>query len=182
MQQPLAKKIRDEYAMKIYLQSLQRWLDSLQPRERQTVVGGGISLAVILFYLLLWDPVMSARDELRQGVDTQRQELIWMKTSAQEIRQLQSGGGAIPANIANQSPSTLVTMSAQSNGMQEFIGKMDSTSNGVEVTLNNADFNRVMSWLSDLQNRYALQPKKIVIEPQADPGTVNARISIEKNS
>jgi general secretion pathway protein M len=168
--------------MKTYLESLQRWLDSLQPRERQLVIGGSITTAVIVFYLLVWDATFSRLDEVRQNVESKRQLLTWMQTSAQEIRSLQSSGAALAPQLANQSVSSLVTMSAQSNGVQDFVSKLDSTKDGVDIQLTNADFDRVMTWLNDLQTRYGIQPRKIIIEPQIDPGTVNARISLEKKS
>ena len=168
--------------MKLYIESLQRWLESLQPRERHIVVSGSITLAVILFYLLLWDPVFTKLNDARQNADTQRQLLIWMKTSAQEIQNLQSSGNRLAPNLANQSVSSLVTLSAQSNGVQDFVTKLDSTNEGVEVQLTNADFDRILTWLNDLQTRYTIQARKIVIEPQVDPGTVNARITLEKTS
>jgi len=168
--------------MKTYIESLQRWLDSLQPRERQIVISGGITLPVILFYLLIWDPVFSKLDETRLSVESQKQQLLWMKASAMEIRNLQASGASLSPQLANQSASSLVTLSAQSNGVQDFVTKLDSTKDGVDVQLTNADFDRVMTWLNDLQTRYAIQPSKIIIEPQADPGTVNARITLEKSS
>lgn len=168
--------------MKTYIESLQRWLETLQPRERQLVVGGSITLSVILFYLLVWDPVFSKLEAARENLDAQRQLLIWMQTSGQEIRNLQSSGASLAPQLASQSVSALVTMSAQSNGIQEFITKLDSTKEGVEVQLTNADFDRTMTWLNDLQTRYQIQPRKIIIEPQVDPGTVNARITLEKQS
>lgn len=168
--------------MKTYLESLQRWLDSLQPRERQLVIGGSITTAVILFYLLVWDATFSRLDEVRQNVESKRQLLTWMQTSAQEIRSLQSSGAALAPQLANQSISSLVTMSAQSNGVQDFVSKLDSTKDGVDIQLTNADFDRMMTWLNDLQTRYGIQPSKIIVEPQVDPGTVNARISLEKKS
>ena len=166
--------------MKIYIQSLQHWLDSLQSRERHLVVSGSITLIAILFYLLIWEPVFTKLEETRQSVDSQRQLLTWMQTSAHEIRNLQASGASLSPQLANQSVSSLVSLSAQSNGVQDFISKLDSTKDGVEIQLTNADFDRLTSWLNDLQTRYAIQPRKIIIEPQPDPGTVNARITLEK--
>ncbi|MBI3186911.1 MAG: type II secretion system protein M [Gammaproteobacteria bacterium] len=168
--------------MKTYIESLQRWLDSLQPRERQLVVSGSITLSIIMFYLLVWDPVFSKLETARENIEAQRQLLTWMQTSGQEIRNLQASGASLSPQLANQSVSSLVTMSAQSNGVQEFVTKLDSTKDGVELQLSNADFDRTMTWLNDLQTRYQIQPRKIIIEPQVDPGTVNVRITLEKQS
>ena len=107
--------------MKAYTESLQRWLDSLQSRERQLVISGSITLAVILFYLVIWEPVFTKLDDARQNVESQRQLLTWMQTSAQEIRNLQASGASLAPQLANQSVSSLVTLSAQSNGVQDFI-------------------------------------------------------------
>lgn len=168
--------------MKAHFESLKRWLESLQPRERYTVISGSIILPLFLFYLLLWEPVFSRLNDARQNLEAQRQLLAWMKVSAQEVQSLQASGNRLAPQLANQSISSLVTLSTQSNGVQEFVTKMDSTKDGVEILLTNADFDRVMTWLNDLQTRYSIQPRKIIIEPQVDPGTVNARITLEKTS
>jgi type II secretory pathway component PulM len=126
--------------------------------------------------------VFTKLDDARQNIESQRQLLIWMQTSAQEIRNLQASGASLAPQLANQSVSSLVTLSAQSNGVQDFITKLDSTKDGVEVQLTSADFDRTMTWLNDLQTRYMIQPRKIIIEPQVDPGTINARITLEKKS
>jgi general secretion pathway protein M len=164
-----------------HIEPVQRWLDSLQPRERLSVIAGAIALIIMLFYLLIWDPVFARLQTARENVVAQKQMLGWMQDSAREIRSLQSAGGISP-HLLKQPVSTLVTMSAQSMGVQNYVTRLDTTKDGVDAQLDNADFDRVVLWLNDLQTRYGIRATRIVMDPRPDPGAINARISLERKA
>ncbi len=159
---------------------INRWLNSLQERERHIVIYGSIALVVILFYLLVWDPVFSTLDSKRQQHQSQRQLLSWMKDTAQEIKQLQSSGASTASRYRNQSVSSLVERSATSTGIKPFIKKLESNKKGVKAQIELVDFDRMVVWLNDLKQKYAIQVSKIIIEPQKAPGSVNARVTLER--
>ena len=56
------------------LSPAQQWLDTLESRERRIVIGGGIALLVILFYLLAWDPTVSRHEEQQLKHESQRHQ------------------------------------------------------------------------------------------------------------
>lgn len=165
-----------------HIEPLQRWLDSLQQRERLTVIAGAIALVIMLFYLLIWDPVFTRLQTAKDNVTAQKQLLVWMQESAREIRSLQASNSAMSPHLMKQSVSALVTMSAQSMGVQNYVTRLDTAKDGVEAQLDNADFDRVVLWLNDLQTRYGIRATRIVIDPRPDPGAVNARITLERKA
>lgn len=160
---------------------LRDWLNKLESRERQIVIGGAIFLIITMFYLIIWDPIFSARDQQVQLLQTQQQTLDWMIETGNEIQALQSGGASSVNRFKNQSISSLAERSAQSMGVKQQITKLETAKNGVKVELEGADFDRLILWLSDMEQKYAIQASNIQIEKQDKPGAVEARVTLERN-
>jgi general secretion pathway protein M len=166
--------------MSSQLEPLQRWFDKLEKRERQTVVGGAIILAITIFYLAAWDPIFGTLETERQRNQSQRQLLTFMQDASNEISRLRSSGGSTASRFKNQSILSLVELSATSAGIKQFIKKQESDRSGVKVQLEKADFDRLVAWINDMQQKYAIQASKIHIEAEKEPGAVNARVTLER--
>lgn len=162
------------------LEVVQQYLDRLEKRERITVISGAVIVLITFFYLLIIDPVFSSLNEERQRYQAQRELLTWMQGTAQEIRALESAGGSSASRFMNQSVSSLVERSAISSGVKAFIKKQESDASGVKVQLEKADFDRLVVWINDMQQKYAIQASKIVIEPGKESGAVDARVTLER--
>ena len=163
-----------------YLEPINQRLDAMEKRERLTVIAGSIVLLITLFYSLAWEPVFAERDAQQQQYESQGQLLTWMKQSGQKIKDLQSSGASSNARFKNQSTSSLVERSAQSMGVKQFIKKQSSDKKGVKIDLENADFDRVILWLVDMQKKYGIQTSSIKIEKQDKPGAVKVRLTLER--
>ena len=164
------------------LSPLQQWLDTLEQRERRIVVSGGIALVVILFYLTIWEPIVANYEQQQQTNKSQRQFYSWIKSSATEIRALNSSGGNTAAKFRNQSISSLADRSAVATGVKAFIDKIEQSKTGVKVNLNSADFDRIVAWLTDLEIKYGITASKVKIEKSKVSGAVNASITLERSS
>lgn len=164
------------------LEPLRNWLDSLQPRERYIVIAGSIALVFILFYLLIWEPVFNKLEVEQQQYQSQRQLLGWMKDTNQEIQSLRASGNATISQFSNQSVSSLVDRSAVSMGIKNNISKQESGKKGVKIQLRQADFDRVILWLNDMQQKYGIQASNIQFEKQEESGAVNVRLTLDRAS
>lgn len=162
------------------LQPAQQWLTSLQPRERFTVIVGGIALLFILLYLLVWAPITEYHEEQQLRLQSQQQLYSWMKNAAQEVSQLSGSSAGSAARNQNQSISALADRSARTTGIKAFITKIEQSQNDVKVTLSEADFDRIIHWLADLQDKYAISSTSIKIERTKTAGAVNAHITLER--
>ncbi len=163
-----------------HLQPAQQWLSNLQPRERITVIIGGIALLFILLYLLVWAPITEYHEEQQLRLQSQQQLYSWMKNAAQEVSQLNGSSAGSAARYQNQSISTLADRSARTTGIKAFITKIEQSPNDVKVTLSEADFDRIIHWLADLQDKYAISSTSIKIERTKTAGAVNAHITLER--
>jgi len=164
------------------LSPVQQWLETLESREKRIVIGGSIALLVILFYLLVWDPIVSKQEEQQLKHESQRQLYSWMKNAGTEINSLKSAGGSAAARSKNQSISSLADRSARVTGVKSFINKIDQSKTGVKVTLKNADFDLIINWLTDLESKYGIISSQIKIERAKEDGAVNANITLERSS
>lgn len=160
----------------------QQWLDTLESREKRIVIGGGIALVVILFYLLIWDPIISGHEEQQLKNNSQRQLYSWMEDAGAEIISLQSAGSSSATRFKNQSISSLADRSARTTGLKAFISKIEQNKNDVKVILKDADFDLIINWLTDLENRYGIISSQIKIERSKEDGAVNANITLERTS
>jgi general secretion pathway protein M len=163
------------------IEPLKNKFDALEYRERIIVIAGLVFLVISLFYLAVWDPIISARDAERQHYSSQQQTLSWMQEAVREIQSLKSTGASTVSRFKNQSVSALAERSAQSTGIKPYIIKQESDKQGVKIQLEQADFDRLIMWLNDMEQKYAIQAGSVHIEKQAASGAVNARVTLERN-
>jgi general secretion pathway protein M len=163
-----------------YIETAHQRLDALEKREKIIVIAGFIFLLFSMFFLLIWEPVFSELDKQQQSYQSQRQLLNWMKGTSQQIQSLRSSGAQSSSRFDKQSISSLVERSSTSLGIKQYITKLDSNKKGVKVQLEQANFDRIILWLHDLESKYGIQSSNIKIEPQEASGTVNAQISLER--
>ncbi len=161
---------------------LRQWLETLEQRERYIVIGGSIALVVMMFYLIIWEPITEKYSQQHSQHESQRELYNWMKNASAEISSLKSAGGNSMARFRNQSISSLADRSATTTGIKPYIEKIDQSKNGVKVTLKAANFDRIVTWLSDLKNKYGIFASKVKIEKSKEAGAVDASVTLERSS
>ena len=164
------------------LAPVNQWLDTLEQRERYFVIGGAIALVATLFFLIVWDPIISNYEKQQRHYESQRQLYIWMKASSSEIQALKAAGGSIAARSRNQSISSLADRSAITTGIKPYIETIDQNKKGVKVNINAADFDKIILWLSDLENKYGITTTKLKVDKSKTAGAVDAQITLERSS
>ena len=162
------------------LSPVHQWLNTLQSREKHIVISGAIALLVMLFYLIIWEPITANYEQQQLTYDSQRQLHSWMKNTRTEILALKAAGGASAARTKNQSISSLADRSARITGVKSFINKIEQSKTGVKVILKSADFDLIINWLSDMENKYGIVSTHIKIERAKETGAVDANISLER--
>ena len=162
------------------LAPLNQWLETLEQRERYIVIGGAIAFIIMLFYLMIWEPVVSNHEQQQNQNIAQRQLHSWMKDAAGEIQQLKSAGGSSLAKSRDQSISSLADRSSITSGIKPYIDKIDQNKKGVKVSLKSANFDKIINWLADLENKYAITASKIKIEKSRIEGAVDAQVTLER--
>lgn len=161
-------------------QPVSQWFNALQKRERNIVIGGAISFIVMMFYLIIWEPITSNYEQQQLSNQSQRQLYSWMKQAANEIQMIKASGGSFASRFRNQSISSLADRSATTTGVKPYINKIDQSKDGVKVNLKQASFDMLVNWLTDLENKYGIIASRIKIEKSKVKGAVNADITLER--
>jgi general secretion pathway protein M len=157
----------------IYQQALAYWR-GLAPRERLLVLAGGVLVAVLLFYSLLWAPLQRELTRLRADVPGKYEELQWMRSQTARLKVLRS---AEPVATQSSGLLSFVEQSAQTYNIRQFIKRVDPQgANSVQLAIDGAPFNGVVEWLANLQKQGGVRIETASLEPQSVSGTVNARL------
>jgi len=159
-----------------------QWLNTLEQREKYIVIGGAVSLVIMLFYLIIWEPITSQYEQQKLHLDSQRQLYSWMKNAGAEIRSLKSAGGNNIARFRNQSIASLADRSAITSGIKPYIEKIDQSKKGVKVNVKAANFDQIIAWLTNLENKYGIIASKVKVEKTKTNGAVDAQITLERTS
>jgi general secretion pathway protein M len=162
------------------MQKLRDWYYALKPRERLLISGGGILVAIVAVYLLALAPFYSAVKSRGERVAQKEGDLAWMRSVAGEVRTLGANVAANPAP-SNESLVVLIDRTARECGLgQSLSGQTPAGDNSIRVRLENADFDKLMVCLSNLQQVHALSIEQASIDRTGKPGLVNVGLTLTR--
>ncbi|MFZ5699250.1 MAG: type II secretion system protein GspM [Pseudomonadota bacterium] len=156
-----------------------RWY-SLPIRDRRAIAILTIFFVLMSIWLLIVAPVLDYADKARKDIAAAQADFDWMQTNAMRARQAATRG-AVSHLAAGQSLLSAVSSSAKEAGLnlQRFDPEGERR---VRVTLENAVFTDVMSWLVELENRYGLVVEDFNADGRPQPGIVNIRLTLGVSS
>ena len=159
---------------------MQEWFKSLGARERKIIVSGTVVLLIVCIYFLGWEPVAKKVERLKKTNVESQQTLTWMKLRADEVKQLRGSGTGGKKDQKGQSLMGVIDKTARRNQLGSAIKRVqpDGKTKAL-VRLEKANFNKLLLWMEQLQQRQGIQVVNSVIEKQDEPGLVNARITFQ---
>ena len=83
------------------MNALKNWFFALSKREQYTVAVGGILVAVLLFYWLIWSPLSAHVDGLRQNVSDHQQLLVYAEQVKKKLLHSRGKQTARPIPVTN---------------------------------------------------------------------------------
>lgn len=119
----------------------------LTEREQRLVLLSGIVMVIGLFYWLVWAPLNLSITTNRKAVEEQQQLLTWVQKNALRATQLRSAKG-VGANFNGSLPQTVNQTAAQ---VDIAISRMQPQGEELQVWVDQAPFNDVLSWLQALE-------------------------------
>lgn len=165
---------------------MKAWLASLDPRERNALIFGGILLTMILIYVLVWQPFSTRAARLEQTVQEQRALKQWMQNTALEVQRLRATQvpASMRAGMGGQSLLAVVDQAARKDRLGTVLKRIEPEGTRiVRVWFEQAIFDDVLLWLGNLQNTYGVRITSISIDHQGgSAGSVNARVELEGGS
>jgi general secretion pathway protein M len=160
------------------LQSIKTWYQGLKSNERQLVIAAAVLLGIALVYLLLLAPLSRAVNTREARVERKQQDLVWMRGVSGPMQQLIA---TQPGGNAGESLVVVIDRSARQAGIANSLaGQTPNGDNGIRVRLENAPFDNLVIWLSNLQQQYGIAIESASIDRTGKPGVVSASIVLTR--
>lgn len=123
-----------------------RW-ETLQAREQQILRFSAVLVALLLFYLLIIDPVYSGRDDAEQRLRSAQEAFSVAQRQALDLKAASSNR----ETPASGSLLTQVESSAQQQGLRSALKRLQpSGDDQIQVSLEEASYTQLIQWLSSL--------------------------------
>jgi len=161
---------------------MKEFLANLSESERRTLIIASIVLALLVGYVLAWDPLMSTVERLRVSVEQQRVNVAWMNSAAQEAQNLLRArtGASQAVSRGGQSLLAVVDQTARGAKLGPALKRIEPRGQDeVRVRLEDAVFDDMVTWLGALQKRYGVLIDSVAIDRQSSPGRVTANLTLK---
>ncbi len=151
----------------------------MQPREQLIVAAGALVAALVLIYLVLWEPFALARDHRAGGSG-----IGALAGGAYRADRRPGAGGGLPACPASASDVFPAVGGGSGQQGRRTINKPLSRINPdgdkqVRVWIDDVSFDALLRWMyHDLQSRYGVRIDNIAVERRSTAGVVNARLTL----
>lgn len=159
---------------------IRAWWNAQSVRDRRVLVAGGIVVAILLIWALLWIPLSRARASLTAQVAQQRADVAWMRQSLAQARELRTQGAR--GNVARQGKSllALADATARADGLGDALKRVEPTgAASVRVSFEVVDFDVLSNWLEALARDYGVSVTDLSVDKSQGLGLVNARVTLQ---
>ncbi|MGB5717609.1 MAG: type II secretion system protein M [Gammaproteobacteria bacterium] len=159
---------------------MRAWFDSLEARERLMVAAGAALLVLFLLYVLVWSPIHSGYDALRNSVEEQRTTALWMRESAQTLTSLKRNSGKAAQGLGGKSLLSVADSTARAGGLGTALKRVEPEGkDSVRVWLDGAPFDVLVKWLGTLSIIHGVSAESATLERSDATGRVNARLTLQ---
>lgn len=160
---------------------MKTWFNTLSPRERSLVLIAGVVTLLLLFWLLVAKPLFDNHTKLNKQINNHKIALEMMRKQSIQIKQLRQQDTK-PAVKTTGNPQQLIERALQTWRLKPTLERMQSQgSNGVRLVLKNANADRFMRFLFELEDKYALSISNLVINnAKKESGFADIRLTIKR--
>ena len=155
--------------------SVGRWYTQKEPGEQRIVLALGFLIVVSLLYVGAWKPVSDWR-----AIEANRQQNAqalydWLRANESAARQAARTNRN--ASQAGRSLTPVVTKAAAAH--QITVNRLQPEGNGiVSVSVQRQPFNKIIAWVSQLEENNGVSVERASIDGVDTPGYVNAQIRL----
>ena len=156
------------------------WFQNLASREQVLISIGGILVIIFLIVMLGIQPVLSKSRRGHELISEKQALLTELSQVAQRIGP-QSGGGQVNTLAGEQSLVVVVDKTTRERGLAANLKRnQPDGDSSIRLLFENASFDTLMGWLSQLQNQYGLTTTSANIDVAAGTGRVNCNLTLER--
>lgn len=158
------------------MEELKNWFLQNSPREQLMLSVGAVAVSLCLLYIGVLAPLADKRDKQRainQTVLNQQEEV---RELAQAILGQRQSGGSGDRSLAQLTNSTM-----RNHGltMEQF---QPTGNNSVRVRFGSVEYNKIMAWLDELENKEGVQVSEVSVTASDVTGLLsNATVKLHRN-
>jgi general secretion pathway protein M len=159
---------------------IRAWWNALPLREQRTVAFGGVVVAAMLGWALIWHPLATKRAELREAVDSQRRDLAYVRVAAAEVDRLRAVSKHSRGDRQGRSLLALADASARAGGLESALRRVEPVgASSVRVSFEFAGFDALIGWIEGLTRDYGIEATDFSADRADGVGLVNARVTLQ---
>ena len=155
------------------MSTLQNYWQGLKPQEQKLLQLAGGVFAVFFIVMMVIRPLNNAVTSAKADYKNQQELLHYLEQSIVKLKA--KGSAKVPGN---NNVSSVVN---RTRGRYQIeISRMQPNSDGLRVTIDNVEFNKLLSWLEELVYKQGVHVKNIELAQGDQPGFVRvSRIELE---
>lgn len=151
-------------------------LRQLSLRDQAMLMGLAAALLVYMLYQVLWQPLATANRNLARQNESVAKSVANLNQLAAQYRELQKASGSGNAS-QGETLTQLVDQTVASNELH--MSRFQPGSSGdVQVRFDNASFDQVLRWLSELESKHGVTLRELGVSPGSGPGLVNVSVRL----
>lgn len=159
---------------------LQNWLRGMTPRERLMVGVTALFVIVALAWLLLLNPLYTSKAKLEARVAEKSTLLVELQRRASQ----RSSTSGSPAQVQglDQSIVVVIDRTTRLRGLSDYLKRNQPDGNNtVRLRFENAPFDDLVTWLSEVKTGYGLTTTSASIDLAGPPGRINCSLVLDRN-
>lgn len=153
------------------------WWQNLSSRERSLVSGLGVIVGILLIYFIIWQPISSGVETLKQGVTNNRALLSWMQQVAIVIQQNQYNQDDSAQTTPADQRLAVIQTSLKNTNFNKHVTQIEQTNqNDVRIVIRSVSFDDLTDWLVLLWKQNGIIVTDLTLKRLNDQGLVSANI------
>ncbi len=155
------------------------WWNQTQPRERMILLIGAAVVVLLLGWALVWHPLARQRVDLRERIDSQRDDLAYVRAASAT---LVNGKGGTKTDLKDRQGRSLLALadaSARAAGLETALKRVEPVgTRSVRASFEYANFDDLMNWLEGLARDYGVEVSDLSVDRTNGVGLVSARVTV----
>ncbi|MFP4208245.1 MAG: type II secretion system protein GspM [Wenzhouxiangella sp.] len=153
--------------------------ERLNPRQQGLALLAVLTVAGVVLFVGLWEPMSEARAQQRDRVAAQQALLGWLEAVsplAGELRQqAEQGRAGVPRSLLGLADET-----ARAAGLAGALARIEPAGDDrVRIWLDGAEFLATMQWLEQLAAGHPVAVAQLDLERAQAAGRVNVRVTLQ---
>lgn len=155
------------------------WYRNLPTRDRRALLVGGVALLLTLFYVMIWQPLHTFRDDSQSALERNQKLYSWMQDASSKAIALGAGNSsAKPVSDGRSLLGVVDTTLRQARLNKEAKRIEPDGDKRVRVWMEQVPFDAMVRWLGKLETSRGIAVLEMRVDDKAANGRVDARLTL----